>query len=266
MKLIISGSAGRMGRAILENLYQEDDLELGVALEKKEHPKIKQDVGKLIGIGTWGIPITSFLKKSLLCGDVIIDFTYPQGTLKMVQEAEAKGKAIVIGTTGFTGPELKQIETAAKKIPIVLSPNMSVGVNVLFKLIAEAGKALGPSYDAEIMEIHHRQKKDAPSGTAIRMGEVLASSRGTSLQQVGRFARQGNIGAREPGEIGLQSLRGGDVVGEHTMTFAGPGERIELTHRAHNRNNFARGALMAARWVAEQKPGLYDMMDVLDLK
>ncbi len=266
MKLIISGSAGRMGRAILENLYQEDDLELGIALEKKGHPAIGRDVGELIGIGTWGIPITTFLKKSLASGEVIIDFTYTQGTLKMVQEASAKGLAIVIGTTGFSGTELKQIEDAAKKIPIVLSPNMSVGVNVLFKLIAEAGKALGPAYDVEILEIHHRQKKDAPSGTAIRMGEVLARARGTSLQKVGRFARQGIIGAREPGEIGLQSLRGGDVVGEHTMTFAGPGERIELTHRAHNRNNFARGSLMAARWVANQKPGLYDMMDVLDLK
>lgn len=266
MKLIISGSAGRMGRAILENLYQDDELELGVALEKKGHPAIKKDAGELIGIGAWGIPVTTFLKKSLANGDVIIDFTYVQGTLQMVQEAASKKKPIVIGTTGFSAAELKKIKTAAKKIPIVLSPNMSVGVNVLFKLIAEAGKALGPAYDVEVMEIHHRQKKDAPSGTAIRMGEVLAASRGTSLQKVGRFARQGNIGAREPGEIGLQSLRGGDVVGEHTMTFAGPGERIELTHKAHNRNNFARGALMAARWVADQDAGLYDMLDVLGLK
>ncbi len=266
MKIIISGAAGRMGRAILESLYEEDELELGAALEKTGHPAMKKDVGGLIGIGTWGISISEFSKKSLQSGDVIIDFTYPQGTVQMVQEAKANGKPIVIGTTGLTQDHRKQIDAAAKKIPVVLSPNMSVGVNVMFKLIAEATAALGEAYDAEIMEIHHRLKKDAPSGTAIRMGEVVAASRGTTLQQSGRFTRQGNIGARVSGEIGLQSLRAGDVVGEHTITFAGPGERIELTHRAHNRNNFARGALIAAQWVSQQPPGLYDMMDVLNLK
>ncbi len=266
MNIIISGAAGRMGRAILESLYEDDDLELGAALEKKGHPAIKKDVGELIGIGKWGVPITAVTKKSLKSGAVVIDFTYPQGTSQMVQEAKSTKKPVVIGTTGFTNDQLKNIETASKKIPIVLSPNMSVGVNVMFKLIAEASAALGEDYDGEILEIHHRLKKDAPSGTAIRMGEVLAASRGTTLQKSGRFSRQGNIGVRKAGEIGLQSLRAGDVVGEHTVTFAGPGERIELTHRAHNRNNFARGALLAAKWVINQSPGLYDMMDVLDLK
>lgn len=266
MKIIVSGAAGRMGRAILESLYEEDELELGAALEKQGHPGIKKDAGDLIGIGTWGIALSEFSKKSLQSGEVIIDFTYPQGTAQMAQEAKAKGKPMVIGTTGLSKDHLKHVESAANKIPVVLSPNMSVGVNVMFKLIAEAATALGSAYDIEILEIHHRLKKDAPSGTAIRMGEVAAAVRGSTLQQSGRFTRQGNIGARAAGEIGVQSLRAGDVVGEHTMTFAGPGERIELTHRAHNRNNFARGALMAARWVVNQPPGLYDMMDVLNLK
>ncbi len=266
MKIIVSGAAGRMGRAILESLYENDELELGAALEKKGHPAIHKDAGDLIGIGPWGVAISEFTKKSLQSGDVIIDFTYPQGTVQLIQDTKSKVKPMVIGTTGFTKDHLKIVESAVKKVPIVLSPNMSVGVNVMFKLIAEATAALGEAYDAEIMEIHHRLKKDAPSGTAIRMGEVVAATRGTTLQQSGRFTRQGNIGAREAGEIGLQSLRAGDVVGEHTMTFAGPGERIELTHRAHNRNNFARGALMAAEWVVDQPPGLYDMMDVLNLK
>lgn len=266
MKIIVSGAAGRMGRAILERLYEDETLELAGALEKKGHPAIKKDAGELLGIGKWGVPITELTKKTLKSCEVIVDFTYPQGTIQMVQEAKDHEKPMVIGTTGFAPDHLKKIEAAAKKIPVVLSPNMSIGVNVMFKLIAEASAALGADYDVEILEIHHRLKKDAPSGTAIRMGEVLAASRGTTLQQAGRFSRQGNIGARPSGEIGIQSLRAGDVVGEHTMTFAGTGERIELTHRAHNRNNFARGALMAAQWVTTQDPGLYDMMDVLNLK
>ncbi len=266
MKIIVSGAAGRMGRAILESLYQEEELELGAAIERKGHPAIGKDVGMLIGIGEWGVRATDRIKKAVSQGDVIIDFTYPQSALKMVLEAKTKKTAMVIGTTGFTKDHEKKIKEAAKKIPIVLSPNMSVGVNVMFKLITDAARALGPAYDIEILEIHHRQKKDAPSGTALRMGEVLAVAREVSLASVGRFSRQGNIGPRKPGEIGLQSLRAGDVVGEHTVVFAGLGERVELTHRAHSRNNFSRGALMAAKWVVEQAPGLYDMMDVLKLK
>ncbi|MFQ5780950.1 MAG: 4-hydroxy-tetrahydrodipicolinate reductase [Nitrospiria bacterium] len=266
MKLTISGAAGRMGRAILESLYEEEDLELGSALEKKGHPSVGRDAGELIGIGKWGVVVSDRLKKSVLEGEVIVDFTYPQGTLKMVQEAQRKRKPMVIGTTGFLSEQEKRIKEAAKKIPIVWSPNMSVGVNVMLKLLEGAAKSLGAAYDIEIMEIHHRHKKDAPSGTALRMGEVLAVARGTSLTRVGRFSRQGTIGVRETGEIGIQCQRAGDVVGEHTVTFAGPGERIEIIHRAHSRNNFSRGAILAARWVVEQAPGLYDMMDVLDLK
>jgi 4-hydroxy-tetrahydrodipicolinate reductase len=266
VKLIISGAAGRMGRAILESLYQEEDLTLGAALEKKGHPAVGKDAGALIGVDKWGIAIGDKVKKAVPSGEVVVDFTYPLETLSLLQEALQKQKAMVIGTTGFTTDQEKKLMQAAQKIPIVLSPNMSVGVNVLFKLLSDAAKALGEAYDVEIVEIHHRLKKDAPSGTALRMGEVLAVARGTSLPKVGKFSRYGSIGARPTGEIGVQSLRAGDVVGDHTVTFAGPGERIEMTHRAHSRNNFARGALLAARWIANQQPGLYDMMDVLNLK
>ncbi len=267
MKLTVVGAAGRMGRAILDVLYQDDeDLTLGAALEKKGHPSIGKDAGILIGVEKWGVPVLHQMKKAVKDGEVIVDFTLPQETLMVLQEAVVKKKPMVIGTTGFTTEDEKKIKQASHKIPIVLSPNMSVGVNVVFKLIHDAVTALGGGYDIEILEVHHRHKKDAPSGTALRMGEVAALARGASLPQVGRFARYGTIGTRQTNEIGIQSLRGGDIVGEHTVIFAGPGERIELTHRAHSRNNFARGALMAARWVANQSPGVYDMMDVLGLK
>ncbi len=239
-----------MGRAILEALqqdqeayHQEDDIWLGSELD-------------------WGDNIKEGLSK----GNVVIDFTSPTATLAILKEAVSQKKPMVIGTTGFTTEETKKITVASKKIPIVLSPNMSVGVNVVFKLLTDATAALGDAFDAEIVEMHHRQKKDAPSGTALRMGEAIAQVRGTTLTDVGRFERSGVIGARPTGEIGIQSLRGGDVVGEHTVIFAGPGERIEITHRAHSRQNFARGALLAARWVVHQPPGLYNMMDVLNLK
>ncbi|MBI3802402.1 MAG: 4-hydroxy-tetrahydrodipicolinate reductase [Nitrospirae bacterium] len=266
MKLTISGAAGRMGRAILDSLYHDEALTLGAALERKGHPNIGHDAGEAIGVGKWGVVLTDQVKKAVQAGEAIIDFSTPATTIALLQEAVSKKTPMVIGTTGFSSDDDKKIAKAAEKIALVLSPNMSVGVNLLFKLLAETAEALGEAYDIEIVEIHHRQKKDAPSGTALRMGEVLARARKTTLAQSGRFTRHGNIGARPSGEIGIQTLRGGDVVGEHTVTFAGPGERIELTHRAHSRTNFARGALLAARWVAQQPPGLYDMMDVLNLK
>ncbi|HIE64684.1 MAG: 4-hydroxy-tetrahydrodipicolinate reductase [Nitrospira sp.] len=266
MKLTISGAAGRMGRALLESLFDEEDLELGSALEKKGHPAVGRDAGELIGIGKWGVSVTDRIKKSVMDGEVIIDFTYPLETLKMVQEAQRKKRPMVIGTTGFLRDQEKKIKEAAKKIPIVWSPNMSVGVNVMLKLLSNAASILGEAYDVEIMEIHHRHKKDAPSGTALRMGETIAVARGSTLTRAARFSRHGKFGPRKTGEIGFQSQRAGDVVGEHTVVFAGPGERIEMTHRAQSRNNFSRGAILAAKWVVDQPPGLYDMMDVLSLK
>ncbi len=265
MKVTVMGAAGRMGRAVLDSLYQEEDLTLAAAVEKKGNPSLGRDVGALIGIDTWGVLLSNQVKEGIKQGEVVIDFTAAAETLLILKEAVVQKRPMVIGTTGFTAEQEQKINQAAQKIPIVLSPNMSVGVNVMFRLLSEAARALGAGYDVEILEFHHRQKKDAPSGTALRMGEVIAHSRGTALPHVGRFSRQGAIGPRQIGEIGVQSLRGGDVIGDHTTIFAGPGERIEITHRAQSRNNFARGALMAARWVSHQAPGLYDMMDVLNL-
>jgi 4-hydroxy-tetrahydrodipicolinate reductase len=243
MNVVVCGADGRMGRAILEALVQEKGLTLGAVLE----------------IGT-------DIKEGLSKGDVVIDFTTTVATLAILEEAVFQKRPIVIGTTGFTEAEKENIARASKEIAIVFSPNMSIGVNVVFKLLADAMRALGSAYDAEIVEMHHRHKKDAPSGTALRMGEAIAQARETTLDEVARFERHGDIGARSLGEIGIQSLRGGDVVGDHRVIFAGPGERIEITHQAHSRENFARGSLIAARWIVNQKPGLYDMMDVLDLK
>ena len=243
MNIVVCGASGKMGRAILQCLSQEKDLTLGAELE-----------------------IGGSIKDALSKGDVVIDFTLPAASLAILQEAVSQKKSMVIGTTGFTEEEKDNIKSASKEIPIVLSPNMSVGVNVVFKLLADATRALGSEYDIEIVEMHHRHKKDAPSGTALRMGEAVAQARRTTLDEVGRFERHGDIGARSLGEIGIQSLRGGDVVGEHRVVFAGPGERVEIIHQAHSRDNFARGALTAARWVVNQPPGLYDMMDVLNLQ
>jgi len=264
--VVVSGASGRMGRAIIESLLGWEELELSAALEKDGHSILGHDVGIMIGRGQWGIDLSSNLHEAVSGGDVVIDFSYPEGTLAMLREVVKQEKSMVIGTTGFTVKENAEIQESAKKVAIVQSSNMSVGVNLMFKLIADTAKILGEGYDIEICEIHHRMKKDAPSGTAIRMGEVAAAARKTTLSESGRFTRHGNIGRRVRGEIGIQTLRGGDVVGEHTVTFAGTGERIELTHRAHNRKIFARGALIAARWITDKKPGLYDMMDVLNLK
>ncbi len=243
MKIVVWGAAGRMGQAILQVLSREEDLVLGAALDMGDN-----------------------IKKGILEGEVLIDFTSPEGTLVALKEAVIKKKKMVIGTTGLNKREMEQLKEASRKIPIVYSPNMSIGVNVVFKLLSDAASALGDAYDIEVVEMHHRGKKDAPSGTALRMGEVLARTRGTTLSKVGRFSREGAVEARPTGEIGILSLRGGDVVGEHTVLFAGPGERIEITHRANSRENFARGAILAARWVFNQPPGFYDMMDVLNLK
>ena len=259
MKIVVCGAVGRMGQAILSVIDQEEDFLLGAVIDKVS---VNADPRQLEGV-----TITNAMASGIVNGEVVIDFSSPEGTLAILQEAVSQKKPMVIGTTGFTQEEKEVITAASKKIPIVLSPNMSVGVNVIFKLLADVASVLGgDGYDVEIVEMHHRQKKDAPSGTALRMGEVIASARGTTLPEVGRFSRHGIIGERPNGEIGIQSLRGGDVVGEHTVYFVGDGERIEIAHRAHSRKHFARGALIAAQWVVKQKPGLYDMMDVLNLK
>jgi 4-hydroxy-tetrahydrodipicolinate reductase len=243
MNIVLCGATGRMGQAILECLSEENDLTLGAALDMGDD-----------------------IKTGITNGDAVIDFTIPSATLAILAEAVSQKKPMVIGTTGFTPEEEKKIRQGSETIPIVFSPNMSIGVNVVFRLLFDAAKALGSGYDVEIVEMHHRKKKDAPSGTALRMGEVIALAQGKSLSDIGRFSREGQIGARTDQEIGIQTLRGGDVVGEHTVFFVGQGERIEIVHRAHHRQHFARGSLFAARWVVRQPPGLYDMLDVLNLK
>lgn len=237
-KIIVCGAAGRMGQAIIR-LSQNETIPI------TENENIESHISK---------------------GSAIIDFTTPEASMSFLKAAVDHKKPLVIGTTGFTDAQRKEIEAAAKKIPIVFSSNMSVGVNVMWKLIADAAQGLGSSYDIEVLEMHHRLKKDAPSGTAMTTAEVFAEASGRTLSKDAVYSRQGMIGERKANEIGIQTLRGGDVVGDHTVYFAGIGERLEITHRASSRDTFAQGALRAAEWLIGKKPGLYNMQDVLGLK
>jgi 4-hydroxy-tetrahydrodipicolinate reductase len=253
VRVAVAGASGRMGQALLEAARNYEGVALGAALDMRSarHGDIE--------IGT---DVAAALAKS----DVLIDFTRPEGTLAHVRACLAARKAIVVGTTGFAATQLEEIRGAAREIPIVLAPNMSVGVNVMLELVKVAAQALGPGYDVDVFEMHHKLKVDAPSGTALKLGEVAAQARGTSLERDAVYARHGETGERRPGSIGFAVARGGDVVGDHTVYFAGMGERIEITHRSTSRATYAQGAMRAARFVAAQKPGLYDMQDVLGLK
>jgi 4-hydroxy-tetrahydrodipicolinate reductase len=268
IKAIVAGAAGRMGGRIMNVLSASEGICLSAALERKGHPLVGQDACTLAGIPSKGAPtmITDDLVAALKAGDVLIDFTIPEATLGHIKACAELGKAVVIGTTGFSKEQLSEIQTHAQKIPCMLSPNMSIGVNLCFKVLSEIAKTIGEDYDIEIVEAHHRMKKDAPSGTALKMAQVIAEAVGRNLDEVGVYARKGMIGERSKKEIGIQTLRGGDIVGEHTVMFAGKGERIELTHRATSRDTFAAGAVRAAKWIVGKKPGLYDMQDVLGLK
>ncbi len=267
INVIVTGASGKMGGRIISLMQDKaTGLQLTAAVEKKELHAVGRDAGEVAGCGPLGIPIIHPIGKVLTRGDVVIDFTEPSSTMGILPEVAKAEKAIVIGTTGFSKKETDRIRDFAKQIPCVLSPNMSVGVNLVFKILADAARVTGDDYDVEIVEIHHHLKKDAPSGTALKMAQVVADALKRDLDEVGVYARHGVIGERKKKEIGIQSLRAGDVVGEHTVIFAGPGERIEITHRAHSRDNFARGALVAARWIVGRPPGLYDMQDVLGLK
>ena len=268
IKAIVTGAAGRMGSRIINVLSTSEGIRLSGAVERKGHALVGQDASGPAGIPSGGVlnVITNDLAAALKAGDVLIDFTMPEASLEHLKVCAEHGKGIVIGSTGFTKEQLAEANTYAQKVPCVLSPNMSVGVNVCFKVLADLAKILGPDFDAEIVEWHHRLKKDAPSGTAVRMGEVVAKALGRDYQKAAKYHREGITGARTDEEIGMQTVRGGDIVGEHTVYFIGMGERIELTHRAHTRDMFARGAVRAAKWVVGKKPGLYDMQDVLGLK
>lgn len=266
IKTIVCGAAGKMGRRICALVAEDSGVELVGAVEAKTSPTIGQDIGVVIGVQPVGVSVNDDLKKVIDYGDVVIDFTAAGATLEHVRIA-AEGKTpIVIGTTGLSSSQIGDIKKFSAVIPVVLAPNMSLGVNVLFKLVEEVSKTLGGDYDIEIVEMHHRFKVDAPSGTALKLAELAAKGLGVKLEEAGVFGRKGLIGERKPKEIGVMTLRGGDVVGEHTVIFAGLGERIELTHRASSRDTFARGALRAAKWVVDKLPSLYSMQDVLGLK
>jgi 4-hydroxy-tetrahydrodipicolinate reductase len=253
VRVAIAGAGGRMGQALLDAAKSADGVQLAAALDMAP--------GK-----SGGVSIGTDVAEALENADVLIDFTRPEGTLDHVRACRGAKRGMVIGTTGFTPQQLQEIREAAKAIPIVLAPNMSVGVNVALKLVAMASKALGPEYDVDVFEMHHKLKVDAPSGTALKLGEVAAAARGTTLERDGVFERHGHTGERKAGTIGFSVARGGDIVGDHTVYFAGPGERIEITHRAASRATYAQGALRAAKFVAGKQPGLYDMDDVLGLK
>jgi 4-hydroxy-tetrahydrodipicolinate reductase len=265
IKVIVNGAAGRMGSTIIRLISEDSELQLVGAVEREGFEEI--DAGIPANIKPTGVLIKDNIEKlSDLNADVIIDFTSPDATMKTLNFAEIKGISMVIGTTGLQDEHKDKISNASKKIPIVQSPNMSVGVNTLFKITEIVAKILGDDYDVEILEAHHRFKKDAPSGTAVKLGEIVAKALNRKYPDDAIFERKGITGERTQKEIGMQTLRAGDIVGDHTVMFGGIGERIELTHRAHNRENFARGALRAAKWVFNKKPGYYDMLDVLGLK
>jgi 4-hydroxy-tetrahydrodipicolinate reductase len=247
-------------------IREADDFTLVGAVEQPNSASIGQDAGEMAGIGKLGVPVVGDLNAVIGEGQVVIDFTVPQATLTHLAIAAQAKVSVVIGTTGFSAADLNGIKELGAAVPCVLSPNMSIGVNLVFKVLAEVTSVLGEGYDVEIVETHHRLKKDAPSGTALKMAQVIAETLGRELDKVAVYGRKGMVGARGKEEIAIHALRVGDVVGEHTVIFDGMGERIEVTHRAHSRDNFARGALRAARWIIGRPAGLYDMQDVLGLK
>ena len=265
--VVVAGAAGRMGKRLVDLVNTQAGLKVVGALEYSEHPLLGKDAGEVAGIGRLEVPLVGNLNE--LDGndaEVMIDFTAPQVTLANLDWAVAEQVSMVIGTTGMSVEERGLLARAACEIPIVFAPNMSVGVNVLFKIVAEVAAILGEDFDVEILEAHHRLKKDAPSGTAVHLGEIVAETLGRDYQSDAVFTRHGFTGERTQREIGMQTLRAGDIVGEHTVMFGGMGERLEIIHRAHSRDNFAAGAVRAALWLAGREPGLYDMQDVLGLK
>ena len=266
MKVIVAGAAGRMGRRVGFMVNRHPALTYSGAFEASGNACIGSDAGELAGIGVNRVSVGDGLESVIDSGDVIIDFTYHTATMEFARLAAQHKKAMVIGTTGLSAEELAELSELSSAFPCVQAPNMSICVNVLFKLVQKTAAVLGSDYDIEIIEAHHNKKKDAPSGTALKLGELAAEAVGSRIDEVGVFARSGIIGERKPGEIGIQTIRAADIVGEHTVYFAGPGERIELSHRAQTRDHFARGAAVAAAWLEGKANGMYSMFDVLDLK
>ena len=262
--IAIAGATGRMGQMLIEAVRASDDLRLTGALDRPDSPALGQDAGYPGPLS--GVCVTADLRLGLNGARVLIDFTRPEGTLAHLQLCRELGVHAVIGTTGFSDAQKAEIAAIAKDIAIVIAPNMSVGVNVTLKLLEMAAKALSTGYDIEIIEAHHRHKVDAPSGTALKMGEVIAGALGRDLKDCAVYAREGVTGERDPSSIGFATIRGGDIVGDHTVLFAGTGERIEITHKSSSRATYAQGSLRAARFLAQQRQGLFDMFDVLQLK
>ncbi|MDA8416934.1 MAG: 4-hydroxy-tetrahydrodipicolinate reductase [Betaproteobacteria bacterium] len=264
LRLAIAGTGGRMGRALVEAISATPGVSLSAALEHSQSPFLGRDPGDWLGLSL-GVKITDEIRSGIRQSQVLIDFTRPEATLCHLRYCLELGCAMVIGTTGFSEEEKRTIQAASDRIPIVLAPNMSIGVTVALDLLERATRLLPQNYDLEITEAHHRHKVDAPSGTALRMGEVVATARGWNLSDVAVFGREGRVGARDSRTIGFATVRGGDVVGDHTVSFMGEGERLEITHRASSRATFAQGAVRAAQFVVQQPAGIFDMRNVLGL-
>ncbi len=264
-RIAVMGAAGRMGKTLIEAVQQAPGAGLTAAIDRADSSLVGADAGELAGVGRIGVTLSADLGQVLDDFDVLIDFTHPSVTLKNLEICRAAGKAMVIGTTGFTAEEKRRLVEAAREIPIVFAANFSVGVNLCLKLLDTAARVLGDEVDIEIIEAHHRHKVDAPSGTALRMGEVVAEALGRDLRKVAVYGREGQTGARERETIGFATVRAGDVVGDHTVLFAADGERVEITHKASSRLTFARGAVRSALWLEGREARLYDMQDVLEL-
>jgi 4-hydroxy-tetrahydrodipicolinate reductase len=265
LRVAVAGATGRMGQMLIEAVRDSGDCSLAGALDRADSPALGQDAGAFAGWAS-GVPVTADLAAGLQGTQVLIDFTRPEATLAHLAACRQHGVAMVIGTTGFSEAQKAEIAAAAQHIAIVMAPNMSVGVNVTFKLLQMAAQALSTGYDIEVIEAHHRHKVDAPSGTALKMGEVIAEALGRTLQDCAVYERHGHTGERDPSTIGFATIRGGDIVGDHTVLFAGTGERIEISHKSSSRAGYAQGSLRAVRFLAGRRSGLFDMADVLGLK
>jgi 4-hydroxy-tetrahydrodipicolinate reductase len=264
-RIAVAGASGRMGRMLVESIVQAQDCRLTAALDMPGSAALGEDAAAFSGKAV-GVTVRADLEQALPGSAFLIDFTRPEGTMEHLAVCTRLGIGMVIGTTGFSEVQKTQIAHAAQTIPIMMAPNMSVGVNVTLKLLEMAAKALATGYDIEIIEAHHRHKVDAPSGTALRMGEVIAQALGRDLQECGVFAREGITGERDPSSIGFSTIRGGDIVGDHTVLFAGTGERIEISHKSSSRSTYAQGSLRAVRFLADKPHGLFNMFDVLGLQ
>jgi 4-hydroxy-tetrahydrodipicolinate reductase len=265
IKVVVCGGCGKMGSKVAQLIYQNKDMELVGIIEYPSHPDKGKDWGMSVGLGKTGVIITADLEEIIQKADQVVEFTNPQVSLEHLGIVSKYKKAMIMGTTGFSPEEIEKINKLAQGIPFLLSPNMSLGVNLLFKLVAETAAALGDDYDIEIVEAHHRFKKDAPSGTAKKLAQEIAKVKGVNLDEVATHGREGIIGERKRGEIGIHSIRSGDITGEHTVMFTTLGERLELTHKAHSRDTFAYGTIQAIKFMEDKPAGFYEMKDILNI-